>query len=73
MPEETLQPLPVPTVRILEVGIATWAVALVITLVVPALHDADRWWWPWTCAAGIVLGFIGWAYVRRGRGNAADA
>ena len=68
-----LSPLPVPTVRILEVGIATWAVALVVTLLVPWLHEADRWWWPWTCAAGVVLGFIGWAYVRRGRGNAADA
>jgi hypothetical protein len=59
--------------RIVEVGIALWVVALVVTLVVPALHEGGRDWWPWACVAGIVLGGIGWAYVRRGRGNARDA
>lgn len=59
--------------RIVLVGIGAWAVALVLTLLVPALHRDDRSWWPWTCAAGIVLGAIGYLYVRRGRGNAADA
>ena len=47
-----------------------WLVALVVTLVVPALHEGDRDWWPWTCVAGLVLGAMGWAYLRRGRGNA---
>ena len=41
-----------------------WAVALVVTLAVPALHTGERDWWPWACVAGIVLGFIGYSYVR---------
>lgn len=71
-PEE-IQPLHVPMLRIIEVGLAAWVVALVVMLVVPALHEGDRDWWPWTCVAGFVLGCLGWAYVRRGRGNARDA
>jgi H+/Cl- antiporter ClcA len=67
------QPLPVSTARVVAWGIAAWAVALVVTLAVPALHAGERDWWPWTCVAGIVLGFIGYTYVRRGRGNAEDA
>ncbi|AXG15220.1 DUF2530 domain-containing protein [Intrasporangium calvum] len=59
--------------RIIEWGVVGWAVALVATLAVPALHAGDRDWWPWACVAGIVLGGIGWLYVRRGRGNAEDA
>lgn len=70
-PEVT--PLHVPMLRIVEFGIALWAVGLVVTLLVPALHEGPRDWWPWTCVAGIVLGAIGWTYVRRGRGNAQDA
>jgi len=72
VPEE-IQPLHVPMLRIIEVGLAAWVVALVVMLVVPALHEGDRDWWPWTCVAGFVLGCLGWAYVRRGRGNARDA
>ncbi len=67
------QPLPWRTTRVVLWGIAVWAVALVVTLAVPALHAGDRSWWPWSCAAGIVLGFLGYTYVRRGRGNAFDA
>jgi hypothetical protein len=70
---EQIEPLHVPMLRIVEVGIALWVVALVVTLVVPSLHQDGRDWWPWACVAGIVLGGIGWAYVRRGRGNARDA
>lgn len=72
-PSPQIEPLHVPMLRIIEVGLAVWVVALVVTLVVPALHQGDRDWWPWACIAGIVLGGIGWAYVRRGRGNARDA
>jgi hypothetical protein len=67
------QPLQVSTARVVLWGIGAWAVALAVTLAVPALHTGSRDWWPWTCVAGIVLGFIGYSYVRRGRGNAADA
>lgn len=71
-PAPVTEPLAVPIRRIVEMGIAAWAVALAVTLVVPSLHTGDRSWWPWSCVAGIVLGGIGWAYVRRGRGNIAD-
>lgn len=67
------QPLPWSTPKVVLGGIALWGVALVITLLVPALHTGERDWWPWCCVAGMVLGLIGYVYVRRGRGNAADA
>ncbi len=70
---EELEALDVPTQRIIEIGLALWAVALVATLVIPALHEGDRSWWPWACVAGLVLGTVGLLYVRRGRGNAHDA
>ena len=66
-------PLALPMLRIVEGGSAAWALALVLTLAVPTLHEGPRSWWPWCCLAGIVLGGIGWTYLRRGRGNAADA
>jgi hypothetical protein len=72
-PPEQIAPLHVPMLRIIEAGLAVWVVALVVTLLVPSLHEGDRDWWPWACVAGFVLGGIGWAYVRRGRGNARDA
>lgn len=59
--------------RIVLVGIGLWALALVLTLVVPSWHTGDREWWPWACVTGLVLGAVGWAYLRRGRGNAAEA
>jgi hypothetical protein len=63
----------VSTRTVVVVGTALWAVALVVTLVVPALHTGERSWWPWTCVTGIALGlFAGW-YVRSGRGDAAGA
>ncbi|MBC7308796.1 MAG: DUF2530 domain-containing protein [Actinomycetales bacterium] len=64
-------PMPVKTVTVIKVGVVLWAIALIVTLVVPALHTGDRDWWPWTCVAGLVLGLVGYLYVRRGRGNAA--
>lgn len=68
-----IAPIHVPMLRIVEAGIACWVVALVVTLVVPTLHEGDRGWWPWACVAGVALGAVGWLYVRRGRGNATDA
>ena len=59
--------------RIIEIGIAAWAVALIVVLLVPALHTGGHRWWPWSCVAGLVLGAIGWIYMRRGRGNASIA
>jgi hypothetical protein len=65
--------LPVPMALVLEIGLALWVVALALTLLIPALHEGDRSWWPWCCVAGLGLGLLGYAYVRRGRGNAAEA
>jgi hypothetical protein len=70
---EELEAMHVPTRKIILVGLVVWAVALVLTLVVPAWHTGDRSWWPWACVTGLVLGVIGYAYVARGRGNAATA
>jgi hypothetical protein len=67
------QPLPWRTTRVVLWGIALWALALAVTLLVPGLHTGERSWWPWSCVAGIVLGGLGYSYVRRGRGNATDA
>ena len=67
------EPLRVDSVPIVVGGIAVWALALLVTLLVPALHTGDRADWPWICVAGLVLGVIGLLYVRRGRGNAAGA
>lgn len=68
-----LGPLPVTTSRVVLIGIGLWLLALVVTLLVPALRTGDRSWWPWACVAGAALGLVGYAYVRRGRGNASDA
>ena len=70
---EVLRVMQVPTQRIIAVCLALWLVALVVTLVVPSLHEGERDWWPWGCVAGLVLGSIGFLYVRRGRGNAHDS
>jgi hypothetical protein len=68
-----LQPLAVSSARVALWGAVAWLVALVLTLAVPALHEGDRHWWPWTCVAGVAIGALGLAYIRRGRGNASDA
>jgi hypothetical protein len=66
-----VEPLSVPARPIVAAGIGLWLVALVVTLVVPALHTGDRSWWPWTCVTGAVLGAFAWWYVGRGHDNAA--
>jgi hypothetical protein len=73
IPIDRIRPLRVPMLRVVEVGLACWLVALAVVLVVPALHEGERGWWPWACVAGLVLGAMGWGYLRRGRGNAHDA
>ena len=67
------QPLAVDTLRLLQIGITLWCVALVVSVLVPALHHAERHWWPWACVAAIVGGLLALVYVRRGRGNASMA
>lgn len=66
-------PLRAPTELILGVGTTFWAVGLLLVLLVPSWHEGSRDGWPWICVAGVILGLVGLRYVRRGRGNAADA
>lgn len=73
MKQQPVEPLSVDTMRVILAGTLGWAIALVATLAVPALHSGERSWWPWACVTGLVLGTIGLIYVRRGRGNAAGA
>lgn len=68
-----VEPLRVDTQHIIVVGLSVWAIALLLTLVVPALHSGERDWWPWAAVSGLVLGTLGLMYVRRGRGNASEA
>ena len=50
------------------VGIALWAVALVVTLVLHGrLAEQGRGWWTWTALAGLALGVAGLDYLRRHR------
>ena len=72
-PAEELQPLAVSTARVVVWGELAWVLALIVILAVPSLHEGERDWWPWVPVAGIVLGLIGFSYVRRGRGNATGA
>ena len=73
MSPEDPPPLASDTARILEIGMALWFTALVVCLLVPALHQGGKAWWPWTCVAGIAGGALALVYVRRGRGNAEGA
>jgi hypothetical protein len=49
-------PLQVDTARVVLVGIALWAVALVVLLL---LGDRVERMWTWTCVAAIGLGLLG--------------
>ena len=71
--QEDVAPAQVDSATIVVAGLVVWAVALVVTLVVPSLHSGARDWWPWTCVTGLALGLAGLVYILRGRGNAAGA
>lgn len=67
-PEVTLR-----TITLVRWGVVAWLVALVVVAVVPNLRTGDRAWWVWVPVAGVVGGLLGYAYLRRGKGNAAEA
>ncbi|WP_328823336.1 DUF2530 domain-containing protein [Metallococcus carri] len=67
------EPMRIDVLRLILVGLGVWALALVLTLAVPALHTGARQWWPWSCVCGLILGGLGYLYVWRGRGNASSA
>jgi hypothetical protein len=54
-------PLQVDTLRVVLVGTALWAVALVVLLIVG--DRVDRMW-TWTCVAGLGLAVIGVGIMR---------
>jgi hypothetical protein len=67
-----LEPFHVDLPRLVSIGTAAWLVALVLTVAIPALHRDERDWWPWAALSGVLLGVVGLAYIRIGRGNIAD-
>ena len=67
-----LEPFHVDLPRLVMIGTAAWLVALVLTVAIPALHRDGRDWWPWAAVSGVLLGLVGLAYIRIGRGNIAD-
>ena len=67
-PEVTLR-----TITLVGWGILAWAVVLLVLLIVPSLRTGERSWWVWVPVAGIALGVLGYGYLRRGKGNAAEA
>jgi hypothetical protein len=63
-------PLQVDTARVVLVGIALWAVALVVLLVLG--NRVDRMW-TWTCVAAIGLGVLGlWIMKLQGQVSRRD-
>ena len=56
------------------VGVAGWAVALVVLLIVRGSLPAGQRWWIWTCACGLAMGLFALWYVprvKRARARAA--
>lgn len=60
-PRPSPPPLRVDTARVVQVGTALWAVALVVLLV---LGDRVDRVWTWTCVAAIALALLGLAIMR---------
>lgn len=68
----TAEPLDVDGIRSVGVGIAMWAVAGLVLLLLyrDDLAASGSQWWLWTCLAGVGLGLLGWVYCRRRRDHA---
>lgn len=50
------------------VGTGVWALLFVIGLFIrPDLAESGREWWIWSALAGIVIGLLGYVYLRRRR------
>lgn len=70
-----LEPVRVNEVRVIAIGMALWAVALVV-LAVFFRHDLDdhhAGWWLWACGLGLVLGLYGLRATIRRRAAAQRA
>ena len=63
-------PLQVDTARVVQAGLALWAVALVVLLL---LGDRVDRLWTWTCLAALALGVLGLGIMRwQGQGRSRD-
>ena len=60
-PKPAPPPLQVDTVRVVLIGTALWAIALVVLLL---LGDRVDSLWVWTCVAAIVLAVVGLGVMR---------
>ncbi len=61
-------PLETDDARVVAIGTAGWAAALVVLVVLKAAGAADvQTWWLGMCAYGIALGLFGVRYCRRRR------
>lgn len=59
-------PLETDDARVLALGTAAWAAALIGCLVFRSdLGAAGRGWWVWACVAGVLLGLVGVRHCRR--------
>ena len=73
MPDQPRRPDPQPVevneTRIVAIGVALWALVLVVLAVFfrDELRDHDALWWLWACVVGIVLGLYGLRFVSRRR------
>jgi hypothetical protein len=64
--EAPIQPLDVTGVRTVTAGTGMFALATVVLLLnLDWVRDHDRWWWLWTCLAGVALGLFGYVYCSR--------
>ncbi len=62
------QPLDVDAVRVVTVGTALWAIALIVALAnLGSLRSGGHLWWVPACIAGLLLGFLGVYVCRRRR------
>ena len=51
--------------RAVLVGLAVWAVLLVVALVVPEVRSSGGGRWLGSCVAGLALGLVGLAFLHR--------
>jgi membrane protein DedA with SNARE-associated domain len=69
VPPDRLVPMQTNEVAIVAVGMAGWALALILLATV-FRHDLDRHhasWWLWACGLGLVLGLYGLRFTLRRR------
>ena len=58
---------------VIRVGMAGWAIALVVLLIVRDSLPPSQRWWIWTCACGLAMGLFAAWYVPRLKGGRARA